>query len=251
MENDLIYDVGMNNGDDTSYYLSQGYRVVAIEADPSLVTAARSRFESEITSGKLNIIDYAISDRRETRKFYLSSKKDHNSFDLGFAETAGNVAEAIEVECISIYEILSEYGVPFYMKVDIEGADKYCISGLNANDLPRFVSFERYSIENLLQLKDMGFTKFKMIDQETMRQFHWSPDFFCTLRKLLNTAPFLSQFNGSRIGNYLYGSSGPFGEATDGPWRTWEEVALSWLAFDLGHTGLPEDRDWFDIHCAR
>jgi hypothetical protein len=33
----LIYDVGMNDGNDTAYYLSRGFRVVAIEANPVLV----------------------------------------------------------------------------------------------------------------------------------------------------------------------------------------------------------------------
>jgi hypothetical protein len=31
----LIYDVGMNNGDDTAYYLRRGFRVVAIEPNPA------------------------------------------------------------------------------------------------------------------------------------------------------------------------------------------------------------------------
>ncbi len=35
--NDLVYDIGMNNGDDTAYYLSLGFRTVAIEANPELV----------------------------------------------------------------------------------------------------------------------------------------------------------------------------------------------------------------------
>jgi hypothetical protein len=42
----LVYDVGMNNGDDTAHYLECGYRVVAIEADPLLVRNARQRFET-------------------------------------------------------------------------------------------------------------------------------------------------------------------------------------------------------------
>ena len=37
MEKNLIYDVGMSNGDDTAYYLHRGFRVVAIEANPLLV----------------------------------------------------------------------------------------------------------------------------------------------------------------------------------------------------------------------
>jgi len=44
----LIYDVGMNNGDDSAYYLSLGFRVVAIEANPELVEQAKLRFAREI-----------------------------------------------------------------------------------------------------------------------------------------------------------------------------------------------------------
>lgn len=39
MDRDLVYDVGMHNGDDTAFYVSQGYRVVAIEADPAQAEA--------------------------------------------------------------------------------------------------------------------------------------------------------------------------------------------------------------------
>jgi hypothetical protein len=35
---ELIYDVGMNNADDTAYYLWRGSRVLAIEANPELVS---------------------------------------------------------------------------------------------------------------------------------------------------------------------------------------------------------------------
>ena len=47
MDRSLVYDVGMNNGDDTAYYLHLGYRVVAIDADPTLIERAKLRFEQE------------------------------------------------------------------------------------------------------------------------------------------------------------------------------------------------------------
>jgi hypothetical protein len=54
---DLIYDVGMNNGDDTVYYLRRGFRVVAIEADPRLAKSAAERFRTQISSGQLRILN--------------------------------------------------------------------------------------------------------------------------------------------------------------------------------------------------
>ncbi len=39
----LVFDAGMNNGDDTAYYLFRGFDVVAIEANPALCARARRR----------------------------------------------------------------------------------------------------------------------------------------------------------------------------------------------------------------
>jgi predicted RNA methylase len=41
---DLVYDVGLHNGDDTAFYLHQGFRVIAIDADPRAAAAAKQRF---------------------------------------------------------------------------------------------------------------------------------------------------------------------------------------------------------------
>ena len=58
---DLIYDVGMNNGDDTAYYLQRGFRVVAIEADARLAKCAVERFGAQISSGQLRILNIGIA----------------------------------------------------------------------------------------------------------------------------------------------------------------------------------------------
>jgi hypothetical protein len=44
----LIYDVGMNNGDDTAYYLRRGFRVLAIEANLDLVANAASDLPTKL-----------------------------------------------------------------------------------------------------------------------------------------------------------------------------------------------------------
>ena len=60
MEHDLIYDIGMHNGDDTAFYVSQGYRVVAVEADPAQAEVGRRRFAAEIAKGQVHIVEAAI-----------------------------------------------------------------------------------------------------------------------------------------------------------------------------------------------
>lgn len=53
MVRDLVFDVGLYNGDDTAYYLYRGFRVVAVEANPYYASRARQRFAPEINAGRL------------------------------------------------------------------------------------------------------------------------------------------------------------------------------------------------------
>jgi hypothetical protein len=41
---EVIYDFGMNNGDDVEYYLLKAPRVVGVDANPGLCAEVRKRF---------------------------------------------------------------------------------------------------------------------------------------------------------------------------------------------------------------
>ena len=58
--NGLVFDLGMNNGDDTSYYLKKRLRVVAVDANPGATKEAETRFADEIQAGRLTIHSIAI-----------------------------------------------------------------------------------------------------------------------------------------------------------------------------------------------
>lgn len=53
MQEDLIYDVGMYNGEDTYLYLIKGFWVVAIEANQNFAAECTKRFSEHVPSGKL------------------------------------------------------------------------------------------------------------------------------------------------------------------------------------------------------
>lgn len=68
--------------------------------------------------------------------------------------------------------ILEEFGVPYYLKVDIEGADLLCVKALKQFDTkPQFISIESTKaswsdlIEELDLLKELGYQKFKAVNQ--------------------------------------------------------------------------------------
>ena len=58
---DLVLDIGFNDGADTEQYLSQGYRVIAVEANPGLAQSALNHFSSELLGGRLTLLNVGIS----------------------------------------------------------------------------------------------------------------------------------------------------------------------------------------------
>ncbi len=57
---ELIFDIGMNNGEDSAYYLHLGYSVVGIDANPLLTNECTLRFKKEIDEGRMKIINAGV-----------------------------------------------------------------------------------------------------------------------------------------------------------------------------------------------
>ena len=70
----LVFDIGLNNGDDAAYYLSLGHDVVGIEANPLLADQCTQRFESEIRKGRMNSVSNAGGTERAWESYTLLSK---------------------------------------------------------------------------------------------------------------------------------------------------------------------------------
>lgn len=213
----LIFDVGMHKGEDTDYYLKKGYKVVAFEADPDLANYCRKRFEAEIKEEKLIIVEGAIVDFIEGEnapdkvQFYKNTKSsvwgtvvsewaDRNKF-------LGSDSEIIDVKTVNFIECLRKYGIPYYLKIDIEGMDILCLKALLAfDDRPDYISIESevVNFDKLLTefdlFTELGYSSFQAINQANSGRFKDN----------------LKNENGGTL-NYKFksGSTGPFGEALD------------------------------------
>jgi FkbM family methyltransferase len=179
-DTNLVFDIGANTGQDTAALLARGLRVVAVEANPKLCADMRERFAAEIGAGRLVIIDKAISGRK-TVTLYVNmgdsglgaTMPDHGARGMALA---GDLEE-IEVETITVPEIIRAHGMPDYLKVDIAGSDILCLLGLLDADgdsrfilNPRFISIERPSSVRKQRfafelLRRLGYTRFQIIDQ--------------------------------------------------------------------------------------
>jgi FkbM family methyltransferase len=271
----LIYDVGLFNGDDTAHYLSKGFNVVAIEADPVQAEKAGEKFKSFIEKGQLKILNIGVAAEDGEFDFYINEvQPEWNSFDLSIASRDGLPWHALKIKAKSFDNILREYGVPYYLKVDIEGHDHLCIKGLDANNLPRFISVEANYAELIDELAGKGFTKFKIIFQYNYAHLDLPPNkyfrrwlfgyrfrqwnsFPVKVFRKLGGSKLITLYDKTSIPAYSKGfnkgSSGNFGEQLGGKWHDKNEaLKIYHHYYNLFHQ-LPNSKDygfWADIHAT-
>jgi FkbM family methyltransferase len=165
----LIYDIGMNNGDDTAYYLWRGFDVLAVEAHPKLAAVAGERFVEEIKTGRLTILNIGIAAEEGEFPFWIcETHPEWSSFDKALASRDGCPHHEIRVPCRKFRAVLEEFGIPNYLKIDIEGNDILCVQDLDPKALPQFISIEvsgKGGLDQLALLRERGFRRFKCIDQ--------------------------------------------------------------------------------------
>lgn len=167
MMNAIVYDVGMNNGDDSGYYLDLGYDVVAVEANPKLCRDAAERFKTEVAQGRLKIVNVAISDHAGEIDFWINNEhSEWSALSREVAARSGHAHEQIRIKTLKVTDLFREHGVPHYLKVDIEIADKFCVEALKeAPTPPKYVSVEFTEAALLDTLHDTGYTSFKLVEQ--------------------------------------------------------------------------------------
>src|SRR5450432_793339 len=128
MKPKTIFDVGMNNGDDTAYYLHRGFDVVAIEANPNLVDKVKIRFREAIKNGRLTILNVGIAEEDGTIPFWIcDDHSEWSSFHRNVASRDNSAHHEIPIRSRRFDSILKEFGMPYYLKVDIEGNDQLCL----------------------------------------------------------------------------------------------------------------------------
>lgn len=237
----LVFDLGMHVGDDTDYYLARGFRVVAVEANPALIAEASVRRAPEIKEGKLSLVGAALADSVGTAKFYIAkANAEWSSLDQWRVDKTGT-AEEVSVPTLTLDALYQEFGLPYFIKCDIEGADgTFCQQLLRANHKPRFVSVEAIDFEWFALLSAAGYRQFQLINQARIRRFRPSISFDRAGQKI----------------EWKFGahSSGPFGDdLPSDEWLNFRDVSHRWLDFQRMKAAAPSMAmdNWFDLHAKR
>lgn len=215
MQNSLIFDIGCHIGQDSDHYLRKGFRVVAVEANPALCEALRQRFSSSIAEGKFVLVESAIAGHIGEVPFFVNEKESiwgtirPEMADLN-QERFGAGSTKIIVPAITFGSLVAKYGVPYYLKIDIEGADLLCLEGLLAVDeRPQYISYENEKLSfsalrvEMELLKKLGYTRFQIVDQGLVQK---------------QKPPYPAKEGVYSDRNIEHGSTGLFGKELPGPW---------------------------------
>ena len=120
----------------------------------------------------------AIAEQAGEVEFYLNEIENIRSTIMRdhaeLAAALGRPPTKIVVPSITFPTLIETFGVPSFMKVDIEGADLLCLEGLTPFDeVPLFLSTEypmslTGQIRVLLLLRKLGYRRFQVIDQKSV-----------------------------------------------------------------------------------
>lgn len=213
MERDLIYDVGAHKGEDTDFYLHKGFRVVAVEALDELVKGCHNRFSEHLNEGRLILIHAAVAeeDDRQVPFYENTTKSVWGTLSSDWAKSKKGT-DYIERWVVTrrLSSIMKQHGIPYYLKIDIEGMDMVALKSLeDLEQKPSYISIESEQADfsamrrQLAMLRRLGYRKFNYVNQANVHR---------------QQVPRFSNEGNAGTYQFASGSSGLFGTDLPGMW---------------------------------
>jgi FkbM family methyltransferase len=179
----LVFDIGANVGTMTAIFASLGAKVVAIEPNPD---CAR-HIELTTSRDAVEVLQAAVGARNGLAELEVSDRKDKMSslstqwceaVSKGNRDYEGIWNRKLTVPTITLDSLAEHYGVPFYIKIDVEGYEEQVLRALRR--CPPLLSFEfnRMFLEPALRaldnrIFDEAFFNFTLVDPVKFELENW------------------------------------------------------------------------------
>ncbi len=147
--NKLIFDVGANKGNKVKAFVKMGFQVIAVEPEKKSLSTLRYRYSQ---NKKVTIIDKGVSDQQGMLKMHIADDRSGlNTLSDKWVDSLEDTEEnrwhkqhafknSYEVNVTTLKDLFNEYGLPYYLKIDVEGFEVNVIRGMNRT--PEYISFE-------------------------------------------------------------------------------------------------------------
>jgi len=141
----LVFDIGANVGTMTTIFVSLGAKVVAVEPNPDCAT----HIERTTSRDAVEVLQAAVGETNGVAELQISDRKDKMSslstewreaVSKGNQDYIGLWNRKLKVPMITLDSLVQKYGLPFYIKVDVEGYEEQVLQALST--CPPLLSFE-------------------------------------------------------------------------------------------------------------
>lgn len=146
---DLCFDIGAHLGNRSDTWLSLGAKVIAVEPQPACVAFLKKKLGNQ---PQFQLIEKAIGSRPGNAILHISSLtptvstlanqdwrqmiNESSNFEVSWDET-------VEVEVITLNDLIQQYGAPVFCKIDVENFELEVLQGLD--HAIRTLSFEFFT----------------------------------------------------------------------------------------------------------
>jgi FkbM family methyltransferase len=182
-QDDLIFDVGANQGYKTDIFLRLGAKVVAVEPDEVSQQTLKERFlKYRMKKRPLVIVGKALSDRSSFDTLLIDTPGSaKNTLSQKWAGTLRDEEKRFghrlgfqhwkKVETISMEQLCAAHGLPFFVKIDVEGHELSVLRGMQ-RPVP-YLSFE----VNLPEFRPEGLECVRVLERLAPdSEFNYTPD---------------------------------------------------------------------------
>lgn len=147
--NDLVFDVGANFGNRVELFLGLHAKVVAIEPQKKCTDYLKTKYKD------LMIEEVGLGAKNELKIFYEADHSVLSTFSNEYIEKVKDTRHKTtiwkkkhEIQIVTLDEMITKYGNPQFIKIDVEGYEYEVLCGLNQK--VGIISFE-YNVPEMAE----------------------------------------------------------------------------------------------------